>query len=43
MSDIETEVLARGGFKRVDSLRRLLAGAGLRAQVVCPPGTNPNG
>lgn len=43
MSDHGTEVLARGGFKRIDTLRRLLAGEGLRAQVVCPPGVNPNG
>lgn len=43
MNQQDTEVIARGGFKKVDAQRRLLKDAGLRAEVVCPPGVNPNG
>jgi len=38
-----TEVLAQGPFKAVDGQRKLLAENGIRADVVCPPGANPNG
>lgn len=38
-----TEVLAQGPFKAVDGQRKLLARSGIRADVVCPPGKNPNG
>ena len=31
-------MIARGGFKKVDAQRRALSDAGLRAEVVCPPG-----
>ena len=43
MTTPNTEVIARGGFKKVDAQRRALSDAGLRAEVVCPPGVNPNG
>ena len=38
-----TEVIAQGGFKAVEAQRRRLAEHGIRAEVVCPPGANPNG
>lgn len=38
-----TEVLSQGGFKTVEAQRKLLRGAGVRAEVICPPGVNLNG
>ena len=43
MTTPDTEVIARGGFKKVDAQRRVLSDAGLRAEVVCPPGVTPKG
>lgn len=37
-----TEVLSEGGFKAVDRQRKHLDGLGIAAEVVKPPGTNPN-
>lgn len=42
-TDDFTEVLAKGGFKSVDGHRKRLREAGIQAQVICPPGVNPNG
>ena len=39
----QTHVLAQGGFKAVEAQRKQLRAAGIRADVVCPPGVDPNG
>ena len=41
MTNPDTEVIARGGFKKVDAQRQALSDA--EAEVICPPGVNPNG
>ena len=38
-----TEIISEGGFKSVDAMRKMLKEAGLRADVVKPPGCDPNG
>ncbi|MEL6429207.1 MAG: hypothetical protein AAFZ87_00170 [Planctomycetota bacterium] len=38
----ETEVIAQGGFKSLEAQRKRLGEHGIRAEVVCPPGANPN-
>ena len=35
-------VLAQGGFKTLSELRGTLAGAGIEAQIVNPPGSSAN-
>lgn len=38
-----TEIISEGAFKSIDAMRRLLVDAGLRADVIKPPGCDPNG
>ena len=41
--DTETEIVGQGAFKNLEAQRKALRSAGIRAEVVCPPGVNPNG
>lgn len=41
-SGSNTHVLSQGGFKSVESQRKHLLAAGIGADVVCPPGEDPN-
>lgn len=38
-----THVITQGGFKTVESHRKLLASNGVTAAVICPPGVDTNG
>ncbi len=37
-----TEILSEGGFKTIDAQAKRLRASGLRADVVRPPGSDPN-
>ena len=38
----EPQILSQGGFKLVNGQRKLLRESGIDADVVCPPGVDPN-
>lgn len=38
-----TEIVGQGAFKALDTQRKALRGAGIPAEIICPPGVNPNG
>ena len=38
-----THVIVKGGFKTLESNRKMLKEKGVTAAVVCPPGTDLNG
>jgi len=41
-SDAQNTILAQGGFRLLDGQRKRLERAGIRAEVICPPGVDPN-
>jgi len=42
-SGAEPQIITRGGFKLVNGHRKRLQQAGIEADVLCPPGVDPNG
>ena len=38
-----THIIVKGGFKTLESNRKLLKAKGVSSTVVCPPGTDLNG
>ncbi len=40
--DKQNTILAQGGFRLLEGQRKSLKSAGIRAEVICPPGVDPN-
>lgn len=38
-----THIIVKGGFKTLESNRKMLKAKGVSSTVVCPPGTDLNG
>jgi len=38
-----TEVISESGVKEIQAQKRLLDNAGIDNDILCPPGSNPNG
>lgn len=40
-SDAQNTILAQGGYRLLEGQRKQLERAGIRGEVICPPGVDP--